>query len=205
MATSSWTRGCGGCSSSIRPATANSSLGTISRPDRMHRIRPVTATGATRTGAGGPTRESRPRGGIEPPTFRFSVEDCRNIAAVATAYVSQGVWPYETYQRFATVIGVSQVLTTNKRQLSRTGGGKRMEARFRVLLLAGFVTAYWWLILLVLAAISAGVALWLGHQRQLEAAGRRSPEHGAKPSSATVYLLNGTPRSGRTAGSGRRA
>ena len=46
-----------------------------------------------------------------------------------------------------------------------------MEARFRVLLLAGFVTAYWWLILLVLAAISAGVALWLGHQRQLEAAG----------------------------------
>jgi hypothetical protein len=49
-----------------------------------------------------------------------------------------------------------------------------MEARFRVLLLAGFLTAYWWLILLVLAAISAGVALWLGHQRQLEAAGRRS-------------------------------
>ena len=46
-----------------------------------------------------------------------------------------------------------------------------MEARFRVLLLAGFVTAYWWLILLALAAISAGVALWLGHQRQLEAAG----------------------------------
>jgi hypothetical protein len=44
-----------------------------------------------------------------------------------------------------------------------------MEARFRVLLLAGFVTAYWWLILLALAAISAGVALWLGHQRQLEA------------------------------------
>ena len=34
-----------------------------------------------------------------------------------------------------------------------------MEARFRVLLPAGFVTAYWWLILLVLAAISAGVAL----------------------------------------------
>jgi hypothetical protein len=47
------------------------------------------------------------RGGIEPPTFRFSVEDCRNIAAVATAYVSQGVWPYEAYQRSATVIGVS--------------------------------------------------------------------------------------------------
>ena len=45
-----------------------------------------------------------------------------------------------------------------------------MEARFRVLL-AGFVTAYWWLILLVLAAISAGVALGLRHQRQLEAAG----------------------------------
>jgi hypothetical protein len=82
---------------------------------------------------------------MEPPTFRLSVEDCRNIAAVATAYVSQGVWPYETYQRFATVIGVSQVL-----------------------------------------------ALWLGHQHRLEAAGRRSPEHGAKPSSTTVSAQRDT-------------
>jgi hypothetical protein len=66
-----------------------------------------------------------------------------------------------------------------------------MEARFRVLLLAGFVTAYWWLIRLVLAAISPGVALRLGHQHQLEAAGRRSPEHGAKPSSAMCICSTG--------------
>jgi hypothetical protein len=59
------------------------------------------------------------RGGIEPPTFRFSVEDCRNIAAVAKAYVSQSVWPHETYQQFGTIIGVSRVFTTNNRQLGR--------------------------------------------------------------------------------------
>lgn len=56
------------------------------------------------------------RGGIEPPTFRFSVEDCGNIATVAKVYVSQGVWPHDTYQQFATIIGVSRVFTTSNRQ-----------------------------------------------------------------------------------------
>ena len=72
-----------------------------------------------------------------------------------------------------------------------------MGAPFRVLLLVGFVAAYWWLILLVLAAISAGVALWLGHQRQLEAAGRRSREHGAlvaRPHQQHAWVLAGGDR-----------
>jgi type II secretory pathway component PulF len=54
-----------------------------------------------------------------------------------------------------------------------------MGSLFRVLLVVGFVVTHWWLILLILAAIGVGLALWLAHQRQLEAAGRRRGEHTA--------------------------
>jgi nitrate/nitrite transporter NarK len=47
---------------------------------------------------------------------------------------------------------------------------------FRTLLVVWFITKFWWCILLVLAAICVGLALWLGHQRRLEPAGRRRRE-----------------------------
>jgi hypothetical protein len=38
------------------------------------------------------------RAGIEPATFRFSVEGCQNIATVTRTSVSQWLWSRETYQ-----------------------------------------------------------------------------------------------------------
>jgi hypothetical protein len=56
-----------------------------------------------------------------------------------------------------------------------------MEARFRVLLQAGFVTAYWWLILLVLAAISeawrCGSGISASSKLQADAARNTAPNH----------------------------
>jgi hypothetical protein len=46
-------------------------------------------------------------------------------------------------------------------------------------LVVGFVVTYWWVILLILATIGVGVVLWLRHQHELEAAGRRRREHAA--------------------------
>jgi hypothetical protein len=56
------------------------------------------------------------RAGIEPAAFRSSVEGCRNIVIVAKALTSHRVWSRETYRQFATIIGVSRVLTANKRR-----------------------------------------------------------------------------------------
>jgi threonine/homoserine/homoserine lactone efflux protein len=45
-----------------------------------------------------------------------------------------------------------------------------------LLIVVGFIAKFWWLILLVLAAIGAGLLLWLGHQRKLDASDRRRRE-----------------------------
>ena len=49
--------------------------------------------------------------GIEPATFRVSVEGCQNIATVVKPSVSQRDWLHETYGQYATNIGVSRVFT----------------------------------------------------------------------------------------------
>jgi len=54
-----------------------------------------------------------------------------------------------------------------------------VRAVLSVLLVIGFVVTYWWLIVLVLAVTAVGLALWLGHQRRLEAGARRRCEHAA--------------------------
>jgi hypothetical protein len=72
-----------------------------------------------------------------------------------------------------------------------------VRALLVILFLVGFVVTYWWLILLILAAIGVGLALWLGHQRQLEAAGRRQREHaalGARADQQHAWILAGDDR-----------
>lgn len=56
----------------------------------------------------------------------------------------------------------------------RRGGG--FGGAFMVLIVVGFIAKFWLWILLVLAAISAGVLLWLWHERALapSAARRRA-------------------------------
>ena len=51
----------------------------------------------------------------------------------------------------------------------RSGGGGSL---FVLLIVVGFIAKFWWLILLVVAATGAGLLLWLGHQRKLDASNR---------------------------------
>jgi hypothetical protein len=58
----------------------------------------------------------------------------------------------------------------------RTGDGGSL---FVLLIVVGFIATFWWLVLLALAAIGAGLLLWLGHQRKLDASSRQRREHAA--------------------------
>ena len=72
-----------------------------------------------------------------------------------------------------------------------------MGGLFRVLLVVGVVAKFWWVILLVLAAISVGLALWLGQQRAVDASRRQRREYAelaARADQQHAWVLAGDDR-----------